>query len=335
MGAKHFGARVKRLEDPALLAGRGRFVDDMKLPGLLHACFVRSTHAHARIRGIDSQAGDGHARRPCGARPRTTCPIRCAASGCRCCCPIRPSRRRARKRRWRATKSVTSASRSRWSSPIPATSPRTPRPRSSWITTCSPPSPIAAPRSRTVRRARTATSPRSHRALSARLWRHRCRLRRRRACFRGGDLAASRRRHGARDARRAGEPRSGVGHAHRVVRHADAASRPRHARRSARPRSRNDPHDRARCRRRLRPEGDVLSRGGGDPGGGAKTRPAGEMDRGPARAFPLRDPGARSVLGHGDRGRRRRQNSRAFAAGCCTTAARSCRGASSCPISPR
>jgi len=31
MGAKHFGARVKRLEDPALLAGRGRFVDDVKL----------------------------------------------------------------------------------------------------------------------------------------------------------------------------------------------------------------------------------------------------------------------------------------------------------------
>jgi len=54
MGAKHFGARVKRLEDPALLSGRGRFVDDLKLPGLLHACFVRSPHAHAMIRGIDS-----------------------------------------------------------------------------------------------------------------------------------------------------------------------------------------------------------------------------------------------------------------------------------------
>ena len=32
MGAKQFGARVKRLEDPALLTGRGRFVDDVKLP---------------------------------------------------------------------------------------------------------------------------------------------------------------------------------------------------------------------------------------------------------------------------------------------------------------
>jgi len=55
MGAKHFGARVKRLEDPALLAGRGRFVDDVKLPGVLHACFVRSPHAHARLHGIDSK----------------------------------------------------------------------------------------------------------------------------------------------------------------------------------------------------------------------------------------------------------------------------------------
>src|SRR5713226_2139172 len=56
MGAKHFGARVARLEDPALLTGRGRFVDDMNLPGALHACFVRSPHAHAKIRAIDTAA---------------------------------------------------------------------------------------------------------------------------------------------------------------------------------------------------------------------------------------------------------------------------------------
>jgi aerobic carbon-monoxide dehydrogenase large subunit len=56
MGAKHFGARVKRLEDPALLSGRGRFVDDVKLPGLLHACFVRSPHAHAKLGAIDAKA---------------------------------------------------------------------------------------------------------------------------------------------------------------------------------------------------------------------------------------------------------------------------------------
>jgi carbon-monoxide dehydrogenase large subunit len=53
MGAKHFGARVTRFEDPALLAGRGRFVDDIELPGALIASFVRSPYGHARIRSID------------------------------------------------------------------------------------------------------------------------------------------------------------------------------------------------------------------------------------------------------------------------------------------
>jgi aerobic carbon-monoxide dehydrogenase large subunit len=56
MGAKHFGARITRLEDPALLRGRARFVGDIRLPGMLHASFVRSPHAHARIRSIDASA---------------------------------------------------------------------------------------------------------------------------------------------------------------------------------------------------------------------------------------------------------------------------------------
>ena len=54
MGARPFGARVTRFEDPALLSGRGRYVDDVAPPGVLHACFVRSTLAHARIRLIQS-----------------------------------------------------------------------------------------------------------------------------------------------------------------------------------------------------------------------------------------------------------------------------------------
>ena len=56
MGAKQFGARITRLEDPALLTGRAQFVDDVKLPGTLHAAFVRSPHAHARFRKIDGAA---------------------------------------------------------------------------------------------------------------------------------------------------------------------------------------------------------------------------------------------------------------------------------------
>jgi aerobic carbon-monoxide dehydrogenase large subunit len=56
MGAKWLGATVKRKEDPALLTGKGHFVDDIHLPGTLHAAFVRSAHAHARIRGVDTSA---------------------------------------------------------------------------------------------------------------------------------------------------------------------------------------------------------------------------------------------------------------------------------------
>ena len=56
MSAKTFGENVRRLEDPALLRGKGRFVDDIHLPGMLHAAFVRSPHAHAAIRGIDKTA---------------------------------------------------------------------------------------------------------------------------------------------------------------------------------------------------------------------------------------------------------------------------------------
>lgn len=47
------GQPVRRIEDPALLTGMGRFVDDQRLPGQAHLLFLRSPHAHARIRSID------------------------------------------------------------------------------------------------------------------------------------------------------------------------------------------------------------------------------------------------------------------------------------------
>lgn len=56
MSGKLVGTVVKRLEDPPLLRGRGRFIDDIALPGMLEAAFVRSPHAHARIDGIDTEA---------------------------------------------------------------------------------------------------------------------------------------------------------------------------------------------------------------------------------------------------------------------------------------
>jgi carbon-monoxide dehydrogenase large subunit len=56
VSAKYFGASVKRREDPRFLRGDGRFVDDVKLAGMLHAAFLRSPHAHARIAAIRTAA---------------------------------------------------------------------------------------------------------------------------------------------------------------------------------------------------------------------------------------------------------------------------------------
>src|SRR5262245_1914346 len=51
-----FGAPVRRREDRRLITGHGRYVSDITRPGLLHVAFVRSVHAHARIRSIDAAA---------------------------------------------------------------------------------------------------------------------------------------------------------------------------------------------------------------------------------------------------------------------------------------
>src|SRR5260221_13655307 len=56
MGEFSIGQSVRRREDPRLLTGRGRYYDDLKLADQLHAAIVRSPHAHADIRGIDTRA---------------------------------------------------------------------------------------------------------------------------------------------------------------------------------------------------------------------------------------------------------------------------------------
>ena len=50
------GKRVSRVEDPSLVRGKARFVDDIHIDGMLHAVFVRSQYAHARIRSIAKSA---------------------------------------------------------------------------------------------------------------------------------------------------------------------------------------------------------------------------------------------------------------------------------------
>ena len=54
--SRHVGAHVKRVEDPRLVSGRGRYLDDIVPAGMLHAAFVRSLHAHANILGVDTEA---------------------------------------------------------------------------------------------------------------------------------------------------------------------------------------------------------------------------------------------------------------------------------------
>ena len=56
MATRVFGQPIIRNEDPCLLTGQALFVDDVDLPGMLHAAFLRSAYAHARIRGIDASA---------------------------------------------------------------------------------------------------------------------------------------------------------------------------------------------------------------------------------------------------------------------------------------
>ena len=57
--AKLFGSSIKRREDPRMITGRGLYTDDVKLPGQTYAAFVRSPHAHARVRRVDLSRAKG------------------------------------------------------------------------------------------------------------------------------------------------------------------------------------------------------------------------------------------------------------------------------------
>ena len=53
------GKPVRRLEDPALVTGRGQFTDDLERPGQAHLVFLRSPMAHARLRSVDTSGATG------------------------------------------------------------------------------------------------------------------------------------------------------------------------------------------------------------------------------------------------------------------------------------
>ncbi len=77
------GKRVRRREDPRLITGTATYVDDIQMPGMHHACVVRSPHAAARILGIRTAAAlekPGVAAVFTGADIQNLCPVPCAAS---------------------------------------------------------------------------------------------------------------------------------------------------------------------------------------------------------------------------------------------------------------
>ncbi|MBU4528609.1 MAG: xanthine dehydrogenase family protein molybdopterin-binding subunit [Hoeflea sp.] len=58
MGMEGIGARVVRKEDKRFITGKGKYTDDMVVPGMKQAHFVRSPHAHAKIKSIDTSAAE-------------------------------------------------------------------------------------------------------------------------------------------------------------------------------------------------------------------------------------------------------------------------------------
>ncbi len=68
------GKSLNRVEDPRFLRGQGRYLDDIKLPGMLHAAVLGSPHAHARIVSIDTSKAEALARASSASSPARTSP---------------------------------------------------------------------------------------------------------------------------------------------------------------------------------------------------------------------------------------------------------------------
>src|ERR1700759_2845443 len=56
---RHVGRAMRRKEDPRMITGRGRYLDDVTVPGVLYAALVRSPEAHATITSIHKSAAEG------------------------------------------------------------------------------------------------------------------------------------------------------------------------------------------------------------------------------------------------------------------------------------
>src|SRR5213082_3871886 len=58
--AAMLGSPIKRREDPRLITGQATYVDDIKIPGMLHMVVLRSPYGHAHIRSINTDAARAH-----------------------------------------------------------------------------------------------------------------------------------------------------------------------------------------------------------------------------------------------------------------------------------
>ena len=302
------GSRITRLEDEPLLRGRGRFVDDIALPGVWHAAFVRSPHPHALIKSVDKTAAlavpgvhavltlDDLAKVMVDAPHGAAFQLRHAA---RQGLAVRARRRRGR---------PTSASRWRWCWRTTATSPRTPR---RWSTVDYEPLPFVADvrtakDSAPIRRELTtnvittykvafgdvdAAFAKAAHVFKQELWQHRGAAH---SIEARGLLAELRQTDGGITVHASTQK------AHDLAADADLAD-------GLRP---EPPRRRPRHRRRLRRQALRLFRGRRRDGGGEATQPLDQVDRGPPRIFHQRGARARPVLGAGDRGRCRRQGAR-------------------------
>ena len=295
------GASVLRKEDKRFITGKGRYTDDIAMNGMTHAAFVRSPHAHARIKSIDVERGEGDSRRARRADRRRSCRRRDRRPDLRLADPLqgRLADEGGRAiRRSPTTWSAMSATSSPWSSPRPATRPAT---RAEKVDVDYEDLPAVIDPAK----AQDPASPQVHPEAPGNL------------IFRWGlgnedetKAALARAKHVTkldivnnrldplrhRAARRDRLLRSGREPLHPLQHHPEPACRAAGAVGLRRHRAREQaPRHRARCRRRLRLEDLHLCRGDDLPLGlEAGRRPAGQVDRGPERVVPLRCPRPRS-----------------------------------------
>ena len=74
--------RIQRKEDPRFVRGKGRYLDDIVLPGMLHGAMLRSPLAHARVVSIDTTEALAHPKVLAGAAAPLPLPAGCSAAHC-------------------------------------------------------------------------------------------------------------------------------------------------------------------------------------------------------------------------------------------------------------